>query len=83
MFFDYGMEILNGIEFGFYVGYYEGDFVEVFNGVEGYVDYGVLIVKDGFSFVIIGIDLDDMGGDDEFDNDVVKFIVVYLVDFQL
>lgn len=70
------------MEFGFYVGYYEGDFVEVFNGVEGYVDYGVLIVKDGFSFVVIGINLDD-DGVDVLDNDVVKFIVVYFMDFEL
>ena len=30
-----------------------------------------------------GTDLDDMGGDDEFDNDAVKFTVAYSVDFQL
>lgn len=80
---DYSMEILNGTELGFHVGYHEGDFAEAFNGVEGYADYGVSISKDGFSFAITGTDLDDMGGEDEFDNDAVKFTVGYSMDFQL
>jgi len=79
----YTTEILNGTELGFHVGYYEGDFAEAFNGVEGYMDYGISIAKDGFSFAITGTDLDDMGGDDEFDNDAVKFTVAYSVDFEL
>ena len=79
----YTTEILNGTELGFHVGYHEGDFAEAFNGVEGYMDYGISIAKDGFSFAITGTDLDDMGGDDEFDNDAVKFTVAYSVDFEL
>lgn len=80
---DYTTEILNGTELGFHVGYHEGDFAEAFNGVEGYVDYGVSISKDGFSFAITGTDLDDVDGVDEFDNDAIKFTVGYSMDFQL
>lgn len=76
---------MNGIELILYVGYYSGDFVEVFNfgdgEIDSYVDYGVSIVKDGFSFVVIGMNLDDVGVD-VLDNDELKFIVVYLVDFE-
>lgn len=80
---DYAFEVLNGTELGLHVGYHEGDFAEAFNGVEGYVDYGISLSKDGFSFAITGTDLEDMGGDDEFDNDAVKFTVGYSMDFQL
>ncbi|GEA10026.1 hypothetical protein KUL49_04010 [Alteromonas sp. KUL49] len=79
---DYSTEILNGTELGFHVGYHEGDFAEAFNGVEGYVDYGVSIAKDGFSFAITGTDLDD-AGPDALDNDELKFTVGYSVDFTL
>lgn len=79
---DYSTEILNGTELGFHVGYHEGDFAEAFNGVEGYVDYGVSVAKDGFSFAITGTDLDD-AGPDAYDNDELKFTVGYSVDFSL
>ena len=79
---DYGMEILNETELGFHVGYHQGDFAEAFNGVEGYVDYGVSISKDGFSFAVTGTDLDDAGAD-AYDNDALKFTVGYSVDFEL
>ncbi|WP_338519899.1 TorF family putative porin [Alteromonas gracilis] len=79
---DYAFEVLNGTELGLHVGYHEGDFAEAFNGVEGYVDYGVSIAKDGFSFAITGTDLDDTGADN-LDNDAVKFTVGYSMDFQL
>ena len=79
---DYSMEILNGTELGFHVGYHEGDFAEAFNGVEGYADYGVSIAKDGFSFAVTGTNLDDDGAD-ALDNDAVKFTVAYSMDFEL
>ncbi|MFT2091920.1 TorF family putative porin [Paraglaciecola sp. 2405UD69-4] len=79
---DYSFEILNGTELGFHAGYHQGDFAEAFNGVEGYVDYGVSIAKDGFSFAITGTDLDDAGAD-AYDNDAVKFTVGYSMDFEL
>ncbi len=79
---DYSTEILNGTELGFHVGYHEGDFAEAFNGVEGYVNYGVSVAKDGFSFAITGTDLDD-AGPDAYDNDELKFTVGYSVDFSL
>ena len=81
---DYGMEVLNGSELGFHVGYHQGDFAEDFNGViGGYADWGVSIAKDGFSFAVTGTDLDDSGDEDSLDNDSVKFTVAYSMDFEL
>ena len=80
---DYGFPVLNGAEVGIHAGYYQGDFAEDFNGVpDGYVDYGVSLSKDGFSFAITGTDLDDSGAD-AYDNDSIKFSVGYAVDFEL
>ena len=80
---DYGFPVLNGAEVGIHAGYYQGDFAEDFNGVpDGYVDYGVSLSKDGFSFAITGTDLDDSGAD-AYDNDSIKFTVGYAVDFEL
>ncbi len=80
---DYGFPVLNGAEVGIHVGYHQGDFAEDFNVVpDGYVDYGVSLSKDGFSFAITGTDLDDSGADG-FDNDSIKFTVGYAVDFEL
>jgi len=80
---DYGFPVLNGAEVGIHAGYYQGDFAEDFNGVpDGYVDYGVSLSKDGFSFAITGTDLDDSGAD-AYDNDSIKFAVGYAVDFEL
>ena len=81
---DYGLEVLNGSELGFHVGYHRGDFAEDFNGVVGgYADWGVSIAKDGFSFAVTGTDLDDSGDADSLDNDAVKFTVAYSMDFEL
>lgn len=80
---DYATEIREGLELGFHVGYHDGDFSEAFNGVPGsYVDFGVSLAKDGFSFAITSTDLDDPGPDN-LDNDEVKFVVGYSVEFDL
>lgn len=81
---DYSTEFRPGVELGFHIGYHDGDFNEAFNGVpEGYIDYNVSIAKDGFTFMVTGTDLDDVGPADGLDNDSVKFVVSYGVDFEL
>ncbi|MFK8052969.1 MAG: TorF family putative porin [Woeseiaceae bacterium] len=80
---DYATEIREGLELGLHVGYHDGDFSEAFNGVpEGYIDLGVSLAKDGFSFAITTTDLDDPGPDN-LDNDEIKFTVAYSMDFDL
>lgn len=80
---DYATEVREGLELGFHVGYHDGDFNEAFNGVPGsYIDYNVSLAKGGFSFMISGTDLDD-AGPDGLDNDEIKFVVGYSVDFDL
>jgi len=80
---DYAVEIREGLELGFHVGRHEGDFNEAFNGVPGdYVDYNISLSKDGFSFMITDTDLDD-AGPDALDNDEIKFVVSYSMDFEL
>lgn len=80
---DYSTEVREGLELGFHVGYHDGDFNEGFNGVPGsYVDYNISLAKDGFTFMVTSTDLDD-SGPDAFDNDSVKFVVSYGVDFDL
>ncbi|MEM7764389.1 MAG: TorF family putative porin [Pseudomonadota bacterium] len=80
---DYATEIKEGVELGFHLGYHDGDFSEAFNGVpDSYIDYGISLSKDGFSFMITGTDLDDPGPDN-LDNDEIKFVVGYAVDFAL
>ena len=84
---DYGFAVESGTEIGFHLGHHQGDFVESFNGVtDSYIDYGVTVSKDGFSFMISGTDLDD---NDDFanqaarDNDNIKYTVSYSVEFEL
>ena len=80
---DYATEVKEGLELGFHVGYHDGDFSEAFNGVpEGYIDYALSLSKDGFTFAITGTDLDDPGPDN-LDNDEIKFVVSYAMDFDL
>ncbi|MFK8028810.1 MAG: TorF family putative porin [Gammaproteobacteria bacterium] len=80
---DYAKEVREGLELGLHVGYHDGDFSEAFNGVpEGYVDLGVSLAKDGFSFAITMTDLDD-AGPDNLDNDEMKFVIGYSKDFEL
>lgn len=81
---DYSTEIREGLELGFHVGYHDGDFNEGFNGVPGsYADYNVSLSKDGFTFMVSSTDLDDTLEPDNLDNDSVKFVVSYAVDFEL
>lgn len=80
---DYATEIRDGLALGLHVGYHEGDFSEAFNGVPGaYVDYNVSLSKDGFLFMVTATNLDDVGPDN-LDNDAVKFVVGYSMDFDL
>ena len=72
-----------GLELGVHVGYHDGDFSEAFNGVPGsYIDYNISLSKGGFSFMISDTDLDDVGPDN-LDNDDLKFVVGYSMDFDL
>lgn len=90
---DYAIPLASGTEIGLHLGYHEGDFAEAFNGVtEGYFDYNISVSKDGFSAMISMTDLDDDGDGDGFedyasmparDNDEVKFVVSYSLDFTL
>ncbi|MEZ5489403.1 MAG: TorF family putative porin [Gammaproteobacteria bacterium] len=81
---DYVMEVGNGVEVGFHVGRHEGDFNEAFNGVTGdYLDYNISIAKDGFSFMITDTDTGDEDSPAFLDNDEVKFVVSYSMDFEL
>lgn len=80
---DYATEVGNGVELGFHAGYHDGDFSEAFNGVPGsYMDFNVSVAKDGFSFMVTTTDLDNPGPDG-LDNDAVKFVVGYSMDFEL
>lgn len=80
---DYAYEIKDGLELGFHIGYHDGDFNESFNGVPtSYFDYNISLAKDGFSAMVTSTDLDD-AGPDGLDNDSVKFVVGYSVDFEL
>ena len=80
---DYGTTIGNGVDLGLHIGHHQGDFSEAFNGVPGdYTDYNVSIGKDGFSFMITSTDLDD-AGPDALDNDEIKFVIGYNMDFEL
>lgn len=83
LYLDYATEIRDGLELGLHVGFHEGDFNEAFNGVPGdYTDYNVSLSKNGFMFMITTTDLDDVGPDN-LDNDDVKFVVGYSMDFEL
>lgn len=80
---DWAKEIRDGLELGLHAGYHDGDFSEAFNGVpEGYFEYGISLSKNGFTVKLTGTDLDDVGPDN-LDNDEVKFVVGYAVDFEL
>lgn len=91
--FDYTIPLASGTEIGLHAGFHEGDFVYSFNGVgDDYMDYGISVSKDGFSAMITATDLgiDDNGdGFEDYaveparDNDNVKFVVSYSMDFTL
>lgn len=80
---DNAMDIPKGVELGLHIDFHTGDFNEAFNGILGfYTDYNISLSKDGFSLVITDTDLDD-AGPDGLDNDKIKFLVGYSMDFEL
>lgn len=79
---DYAFELENEVEVGVHVGLHEGDFVDAFNfgdGTDSYIDYSVSVAKEGLSFVVSKTDLDDSPSG--LQNDEVKFVVSYSLDF--
>lgn len=90
---DYSIPLASGATIGLHLGYHDGDFAEAFNGVtEAYMDYNISIAKDGFSFMVTQTDLDSDGdgdGEEDYaneptrDNDEVKFVVGYKLNFEL
>ena len=81
---DYGFELRDGLELGFHIGYHDGDFAEAFNGSDGgYYDYNVSLSKGGFGFLITDTNVSGPASDGGYDNDQVKFVVSYSVDFDL
>lgn len=80
---DYTKELRDEIELGFHLGWHDGDFNEAFNGVpDSYTDYSVSVSKGPFSFTVTNTDLDDAGADG-LDNDDIKFVIGYAIDFEL
>ncbi len=80
---DYGFELNNGFGIGLHVGRHAGDFSEAFNGVPGdYTDYNINFSVKDFTFMITQTDLDDAGFDN-LDNDSVKFVIGYSMEFGL
>lgn len=90
---NYTIPLASGAEVGLHAGYHEGDFADAFNGItDGYMDFNISLAKDGFTFMISDTTLgsDDNGdGVEDYasmsvrDNDEVKFVVSYGVDFNL
>lgn len=90
---DYSIPLASGAVIGLHAGYHDGDFAEAFNGVtEAYIDYNISIAKDGFIGMVSMTDLDDDGDGDGVedyanmpprDNDEVKFVVGYTMNFEL
>lgn len=80
---DYGFELDNGLGIGLHVGRHSGDFNEAFNGVPGdYTDYNINFSVQDFSFMITQTDLPNAGAD-SLDNDAVKFVIGYSMEFGL
>lgn len=90
---DYAIPLESGAEIGLHAGFHEGDFMYAFNGAtDDYWDFNISIAKDGFSAMITTTTLgDDDNGDgiEDYasmgtrDNDEVKFVVGYSMDFEL
>lgn len=90
---NYTIPLASGAEVGLHMGFHEGDFAYAFNGVtDDYYDYNISLAKDGFTFMISGTSLgsdDDGDGIEDYasmparDNDEIKFVVSYGVDFNL
>jgi uncharacterized protein (TIGR02001 family) len=67
---DAGFEISAGLELGLHVGSYD------FDAGGDYIDYGVSLSKNGFTFAISDTDIDGADGD-------LNFVVSYSVDLDL
>ena len=90
---DYVIPLESGTEIGFHIGHHEGDFAEAFNGVtDDYYDFNISVSKDGFSFMVTSTNLgfdDDNDGIEDYasmgsrDNDNLKFVASYGIDFSL
>jgi uncharacterized protein (TIGR02001 family) len=90
---NYTIPLASGAEVGLHAGYHDGDFADAFNGItDGYMDFNITLAKDGFTFMIsdttLGTDDDGDGVEDYAsmstrDNDEIKFVVSYGVDFTL
>ena len=83
---DYGFEIPNmeGWEIGLHGGLHDGDFVDGFNfaaGITSYIDWNASISRGGFSFMVSGTDLDSSDTAPSLNNDDLKWVVSYSVDF--
>jgi uncharacterized protein (TIGR02001 family) len=68
---DYTIELQNEAEIAFHVGSYSGDWL-----TDDYIDYGVSLNKDGFTFGASATDLDGEAGD-------IKVYVAYSIDIDL
>ena len=90
---DYTIPLASGAEFGLHGGFHQGDFAYSFNGVtDDYWDFGVSLSKDGLSAMITQTTLGDDDDSDGFedyasmparDNDEIKFVISYSMDFEL
>ncbi len=90
---DYVIPLDSGAEIGLHAGFHEGDFMYAFNGAtDDYWDFNISIAKDGFFAMVTTTTLgddDDGDGIEDFasmgarDNDEVKFVVGYGMDFEL
>jgi uncharacterized protein (TIGR02001 family) len=90
---DYSIPLASGAAIGLHAGYHDGDFAQAFNGVtDSYFDFNVSIAKDGFTFLVSQTTLGDDDNDDGVedyasmpirDNDEIKFVVSYGLDFEL
>jgi uncharacterized protein (TIGR02001 family) len=90
---DYVIPLESGAEIGLHAGFHEGDFMYAFNGAtDDYWDFNVSIAKDGFSAMVTTTTLgddDDGDGIEDYasmgarDNDEIKFVVGYSMDFEL
>lgn len=91
---DYEFETSSGLGIGLHLGRHDGDFMTWFNFATGsYIDYGVTLSVNNFSFMITDTDLDsttafvepipsgvDLSGND---NGEPKFVVSWSMDFEL
>jgi uncharacterized protein (TIGR02001 family) len=81
---DYAFETEKGLGIALHAGRHDGDFNEYFNGVpDSYTDYSVSFSVDALTFTISDTDLPDAGPSDYLDNDEMKFVVSYGMEFGL